>query len=190
MSTFRGIVTPIVVWSLVAAPLVLGAAAFFIRRAKLVFGLLCVVVAFVGLVSWIFTAGFGYRISENLSTSLSGSIYVYQEGAAVKKGDLAAFYWLGGAHYPKGTVFIKRVVGVPGDVVSRVGRDFWVNGVYVGRAKEVSRAGVPLEAADPGVIPPGRFFVATPNPDSLDSRYRLTGNIASGQLIGRAHELF
>ncbi len=61
---------------------------------------------------------------------------------------------------------------------------------YVGLAKTHAKNGEPLAAAEGGVIPPGEYFLATPNPDSLDSRYAEVGNVKELQIIGRAHELF
>ena len=82
------------------------------------------------------------------------------------------------------------MAGVAGDVVRRDGRAFWVNGQYIGIAKENTRNSSRLEAADDGVIGAGQYFVATPNPDSLDSRYALTGNIRQAAVLGRAYEIF
>ena len=39
-------------------------------------------------------------------------------------------------------------------------------------------------------LPEDRFFVWTPHPDSLDSRYEVTGWIARDQVLGRARVLF
>ena len=39
-------------------------------------------------------------------------------------------------------------------------------------------------------LPAGRYYVRAPHPDSLDSRYRLTGWISDAQIIGRAYALF
>lgn len=132
----------------------------------------------------------GFRLTENLTTSLPGYMYWYKLGEPFKKGDLVAFSWHGGATYPRGSVFIKRVVGVPGDEVIRRGREFWVGGSHVGVAKTHTKAGVPVEPSQPGVIPDGEYFVATPSHDSLDSRYSLTGNIREKAILGKAHELF
>lgn len=128
--------------------------------------------------------------SVNFTTSLPGTLYVIRKGEAVAKGDLIAYRWHGGASYPAGSVFIKKTVGVAGDRVRRDGRAFWVNDAYVGVAKTHSRAGLPLKPAAEGVIPAGEYFVATPNPDSLDSRYALTGNVRQSEVIGRAYEVF
>lgn len=132
----------------------------------------------------------GFRISENTTESLGGHLYVHREGEPFQRGDLVAFRWRGGATYPAGSVFIKRVMGVPGDEVRREGESFWVAGQYVGRAKPFASSGTPLTAAPAGVIGQGQFFVATPNPNSLDSRYAIVGNVGQAEIIGRAHELF
>lgn len=136
------------------------------------------------------TMAWGWSITENLTHSLNGSIYIHRAGEPFTKGDLVAYRWRGGATYPAGTTFIKRIVGVPGDTIRTEGRQVWVNDALIGTAKPFSRAGVPLEAVEPGVIPEGRYFVATPMVDSLDSRYKLTGTIANAEIIGRAHEVF
>lgn len=133
---------------------------------------------------------FGFEFTENLTSSLDGHIYAYRQGAPFRHGDTIAFYWHGGASYPQGVVFIKQVVGMPGDTVRVVGRQVWVNDRYIGEAKAYTRAGVPLTPAEGGVIAVGEYFVSTPNPNSLDSRYALTGNIKASRIIGRAYEFF
>ena len=77
-----------------------------------------------------------------------------------------------------------------GDSVTRADRKFFVNGTLVGQAKAVSRQGVPLDLGPTGVLPAGRYYVRAPHPDSLDSRYRLTGWVSAEQIIGRAYALF
>ncbi len=137
---------------------------------------------------WISTAYCYYMV--NLSHSLPGKLYVVRKGGQIKQGDLVAYRWHGGAHYPAGTTFIKQLVGMPGDAVKRRGMAVFVNDVYIGIAKQKSQAGVPLTPAAEGVIPKGEYFMATPSPDSLDSRYSLSGNIKQSEVIGRAYEIF
>src|SRR3546814_6721237 len=60
---------------------------------------------------------------------------------------------------------------VGGDVVTRTGRTFLVNGRPVVIAKERSRLGEPLALGPTGTIPPGCYFVGTPHKDGFDSRY-------------------
>lgn len=85
---------------------------------------------------------------------------------------------------PKPSMFGKIVHGGAGDVVTRRGRAFFVNGRQVAVAKPVSRLGEPLAPGPTGVIPRGCYFVATPSPDGFDSRYAAIGWICRPRLIG------
>jgi conjugal transfer pilin signal peptidase TrbI len=126
----------------------------------------------------------------NSSTSLPQRVFLIHKGEAPERGQYVAFRWQGGGLYPAGTTFVKILAGVPGDTVTRNERDFFVNGEFVGKAKTQGRSGTPLEPAAVGVIPPGRYFVRAPHPDSLDSRYEPPGLITKDQMIGRAYALF
>jgi conjugal transfer pilin signal peptidase TrbI len=182
----KGYIISIIVWSLVAVPLVFAAC----RVPRNVYLGIAGAVGVIGVTAWLAMAGYGYCITENMTTSLSGHVYLHKKGEPFQKGDLVAYRWHGGATYPAGTTFIKRVVGVPGEMVKRDGSEFWVGDRYIGRAKPRSRTGVPLTPASGGVIPEGEYFVATPSPDSLDSRYALTGNVRQIEIIGKAYEIF
>ena len=129
-------------------------------------------------------------VGLNVSSSLPHHVFLIHKGELPERGQYVAFRWHGGGPHRDGVTFVKLVAGVPGDHVTRVGREFFVNGSSVGSAKTVSRAGVPLEPGPTGVIPPRQFYVHAPHPDSLDSRYRLTGWISEAQIIGRAYALF
>lgn len=142
----------------------------------------------VAALTWISTVWLDFTV--NVTASLPGTLYVVHKGGQYRKGDLIAYRWHGGATYPTGVTFIKRLSGVPGDTVKRIGNEFWVNDQYIGLAKTVSKAGVPLVPSTAGRIPAGEFFVSTPSPDSLDSRYALSGNIKATAIIGRAYEIF
>ena len=104
----------------------------------------------------------------------------------IERDGYVSFTWAGGGPYPKGLGFVKIVKGIPGDVVTVQGRDFYVNGVKVATAKERSLKGQPLDLGPTGIIPPGHYFVWTPHKDSLDSRYQLTGWVKKEQITGRA----
>lgn len=157
-------------------------------QVKSCYWAVCISVFVVSVMAIVTSPWLSYTF--NLTHSLTGHFYIIYKGGKVTKGDLIAYRWQGGATYPPGTLFIKRVVGVAGDAVQRVGSTFWVNGQYIGDAKPFSKAGIPLHPAAPGVIPPHAYFVATMHPDSLDSRYALTGNVRQIDVIGRAYEIF
>jgi len=182
----RGYIFPFLIWSMVAAPLLLAICR--VRRSAFLG-----ITAFVGLAAvaaWIAFVGFGYRFSENLTSSLNGHVYVYKVGEPWQKGDLVAYRWKGGFGYPAGATFIKIVAGVPGDVVKREDRTFLVGNQYIGVAKVKAKNGKPMEAAAGGVIQPGEYFLSTPHPDSLDSRYAVSGNVKQMHIIGMAREIF
>jgi len=131
-----------------------------------------------------------YVLGLNASSSLPQHLFLIHKGGLPQRGDYVVFRWLGGAPYPAGVIFVKVLAGLPGDLISRTDRDFFVNGTPVGHAKSVSRAGLALEPGPTGTLPAGRYYVLAPHPDSLDSRYRLMGWISESQIIGRAYALF
>ena len=182
----RGLITPIVICSLAVAPLVFAVC----RAPRKVFMAATAAVGAAALAGYVAFAGYGYRFTENLTTSLDGHIYVYKPGEPFKKGDTVAYRWHGGFNYAPGSIFIKNVAGGPGDEIKRDGSAFFVGSQHIGVAKPKARTGEPLEAAAGGLIPEGEYFLATPSPDSLDSRYAVTGNVKQREIIGKAHELF
>lgn len=147
--------------------------------------LVCALVVLAGL-SLARCATLGLNVSE----SLPHTLYLIHRNAPLKSGDLVAFRWHGNGPYANGVTFVKIVAGVPGDRVTQKERRFFINGHAVGYAKPAGRNGMPLDIGPTGQIPPGQFYVMAPHPDSLDSRYRLTGWISQSQIIGRAHALF
>jgi conjugal transfer pilin signal peptidase TrbI len=138
-----------------------------------------------------FTLGF------NITHSLPGHVYLikkWERNDVINKGNIVAFRWHGGGKYdpyPAGFTFMKVVRGLPGDVVTVQGREFFVNGQSVGVAKQFTGFGHhPLAMGKTGVIPPGVFYAWAPNPDSLDSRYAITGWIPFSVIKGKAVCLF
>jgi len=81
--------------------------------------------------------------------------------------------------------FFKIVRGLPGDAVTVAGRDVFVAGEWVGRAKERAFDGRPLAPIAPVVVPPGFLFVQGLGADSFDSRYAASGLVRQDQLLGR-----
>ena len=131
-----------------------------------------------------------FAIGVNATESFPERLFLIHKGEQATRGQLVAFRWGGGGPYAAGVTFVKRIAGAAGDTVSRSERAFYVNGIPVGIAKRVSRLGLPLAPGPTGVLPPGRYYVQAPHPDSLDSRYALTGWVAEDQIIGRAYALF
>ena len=146
-----------------------------------------------GAVLTLTLSGIGTAISENYQFALNETeslpnwaFMIDKHKLDPKRGDYFAFVAPPNRYYPAGFRFTKQVVGVPGDVVTIAGRQFSINGKVVGMAKTADKEGRPVEMALPGVIPAGSYFVSTPSPDSLDSRYRIIGLIPKARLVGQA----
>lgn len=86
--------------------------------------------------------------------------------------------------------YLKTVRGLPGSwiAVDR-DRDVWVDDVNMGRAKPRALDGRVLSAADPGVIPPGHYYLHGNHVDSHDSRYAEIGLVPWERILGRAMAL-
>lgn len=146
-------------------------------------GILGLALLLLGIYPW-------FELSINLSNSLPGKLFLIHKNIPVKKGDTIAFYWRGGDNTTPNTIFVKRIAGVAGDIVTRNGAIFAINGQPIGIAKPKSRKGDPLTAAAGGIIEPNSYFVATPSPYSFDSRYTSVGNIRQRDIIGKVYVIF
>lgn len=149
---------------------------------------LWLLVAFIAL-------GRHFIVTLNVSASLPGSVFLIQKGVKPEKGNLAAFRYSGGGPYMPGVLFLKRLVGEAGSLVSAHAglggyREYFVDGHSVGYAKPFSRDGMPLPPGPVGVIAAGHYYMAAPHPDSLDSRYAWVGWVSDAQIVGRAWTVF
>lgn len=131
-----------------------------------------------------------FTIGINASPSLPYHLFLIHVGEMPARDDYVAFTWHGGGPYRAGITFVKILAGLPGDTVTTSGRTFFVNDRPVGVAKRTSRSGAPLDPGPVGRLPEGRYYVRAPHPDSLDSRYAITGWIARDRILGRAYALF
>lgn len=133
-----------------------------------------------------------WRIALNWTHSVPATLFVIVFGEQAEKGDYVALRWEGvsiAGHHP-GDIFVKRLVGLPGDVVTREDRDFRVSGAYVGRAKPFSGEGVALDLGPLGVLPAGHYYVAGAHADSFDSRYALFGWLEESRIVAKAYAIF
>ncbi len=131
----------------------------------------------------------------NWTPSLPYRIVVVDHGpSALLRGDLIVYAFDGEAaerDYPglKRQPFFKRIVGVAGDVVTVDGRDVFINGLHVGRAKTHTFDRRPLEPIAPTVIPSGHVYVQGSSADSFDSRYRSSGLVSTAKVVARVRPL-
>ncbi|HEY0844361.1 MAG TPA: conjugative transfer signal peptidase TraF [Noviherbaspirillum sp.] len=110
------------------------------------------------------------------------------------RGDFIVYRFDGEAQqrYPglKRQPFFKQIRGVPGDRVTVVGRQVFVNNVAVGFAKATTFDHHPLAPIGATVIPPDCYYVQGTHLDSFDSRYRESGLVRTDQVIGKVIPLF
>lgn len=155
-----------------------------IKRAALLLGLISAIAGFRTLAA----LHNRYILTINQTESLDHWAFIVDRKAPVARGDFVYFAPPANPYY-RDIGFVKIVAGVPGDVVRREGRVFFVNDRRIGAAKPRSRKGEPLEPGPTGVIPPDRYFVFTPHKDSYDSRYQDIGWIGRDRIVGVARPL-
>ncbi|MDR1424109.1 MAG: conjugative transfer signal peptidase TraF [Azoarcus sp.] len=117
-----------------------------------------------------------------------------KKARALQRGQFIVYAFAGEAQtfYPglKGQPFFKIVRGLPGDAVTVKERTVFVNGEAVGVARTHTFDRRPLTPIAPTTIPPGHYYVQGISPDSFDSRYRESGLVRTGQLIGVVAPIF
>lgn len=152
-----------------------------------------VLLAGLGAGTLILTALHGFAQTHALMINASPSLPHWaiwlEKDAAPTRGTIVLFApppsELLSAHFgEKPQPFGKRVLGMPGDLVTRQGRTFAVNGKVVAIAKPRSRKGEPLALGPTGTIPDGCYYVGTDHPDSFDSRYAAIGWICQDRILG------
>lgn len=155
------------------------------RRLVLIAGLGAGALALTALSAF----GRDHALMINVSRSLPYWALWTTRGTVPQRGDIILFVPppspLLQAHFGKEPrPFGKVVSGVPGDVVTRKDRAFFVNGHLVATAKPASRRGEPLALGPTGTVPMGCYFVTTPHKDSFDSRYAAIGWICTSRILG------
>ena len=132
----------------------------------------------------------------NWTASVPYKVALLQVGhrQALRAGDFVVYTFDGDAQrmYPglRAQPFFKQIRGVPGDRVTVVDRQLYVNGVPVGHAKAATFDRRPLHPLADTVIPPGYYYMQGTHPDSFDSRYRESGLVRADQVIGKVIPLF
>jgi conjugal transfer pilin signal peptidase TrbI len=125
----------------------------------------------------------------NASPSLPNWAFWLDKRAPIARGSLIFFdpppSALVERHFGPGPqMFGKRVLGLPGDVVSHDGMDVFINGEKVATRLAVTRLGVPLTRGPAGTIPANCYYTGTDHPRGLDSRYGAIGFVCGKQILG------
>lgn len=154
------------------------------HKAKNRFGVPALV-AFFFLCAWVATR---YEIKINVTKSLPGRVYWLDTQEEPTIGSIVDVALPQNIRY-QGKTLLKIVKGVPGDVITREGRCFYVNGEFVGLAKTHSLKGTPLTAGPSGMLGDGQYFLWTSHVDSYDSRYADIGWVAKELIHGVAHPI-
>ncbi len=147
-----------------------------------------------------------FKLAFNMTPSLKFKVAVIEKGLQpTNHNDLVAYRWHGGASIPAGLEMVKRVVGMKGEQIELVALAasedepaslrVYAHEVVLRRAtgqeyarfkaKQFAKNGKPLAPIDSQVIRRGEYFVTADHPDSLDSRYAVTGLIHADQVIGK-----
>lgn len=136
-----------------------------------------------------------YRFAINETPSLPYSLLLIHFNEPPERDGLVAFAWHGGEPYPDGYTFVKRLRAIPGDRITKRGRDFIIGndrivGLEVGQFTK--RALSPNQELKEGVnvVPDGKYFVTGDHESSLDSRYSLLGLVSEEDVIGSAYVIF
>jgi signal peptidase I len=120
-------------------------------------------------------------------TRISLPVFRLPALSAPRAGDVIVFHVPGSAPASSGTLYVKRIVGLPGELVEGKESRLYVNGAAVRRTPAgVNDAGA---AFGPVRVPAAAYFVLGDNlPDSEDSRR--WGCVPSENIVGKAFTVY
>ena len=134
------------------------------------------------------------KLIWNASASLPIGLYSIRPIGALHNAELVALtppepiasFLSHGGYLPRGVPLMKRVSGLPGQVVCRNGLSIAIDSIDVGKAQARDRRGRDLPAwTGCRTIATGEVFLMNPDvPDSLDGRY--FGPLPVTSIVGRA----
>lgn len=135
-----------------------------------------------------------HAILINTTDSLPNWAFFIDKGRLPARGDFVVFNpprtRLITAHFgAEPSPFAKRALGVPGDVVSRVGNEVRINGERIATLKAVTRRGERLHPGPTGTIPERCFYLGTAHPDGFDSRYAEISFVCADRIVGTGDAL-
>ena len=107
-------------------------------------------------------------------------ILVLLKTDTLEKGDLCGFYW-------QNKLLLKRIIGIPGDVISIDGNGLvTVNGEVLAEPYVDELALGECDLSFPYQVPENRFFVMGDHrAPSIDSRSTVVGCVEKSQIVGK-----
>lgn len=146
----------------------------------------------MGLAFFVIVFHYFFSIGINFSNSAPERFFIFEKYADTKtleRGDYIQFAYGNDKFFPRGATFVKKIGGMPGDRITYIGNDVYVNGQYMGMAKLFSgpeQDGAPLEMNTKTEIPEGYFYVYGSTTDSFDSRYSYVGLLHESLIKGKS----
>ncbi len=130
------------------------------------------------------------RFSVNVSPSVRPRLFFLAwHPSTIRKGDYVIFRPEHMDPYINGKMLVKKVTCDEGEALTEKGKDYFCDGVFLGRAKDKSLKGHPLRNfVYNGVVPKGFCFVSGSNVNSYDSRY--WGFLRKSDIEARAYPIF
>ncbi|WP_440617200.1 signal peptidase I [Cysteiniphilum sp. 6C5] len=134
---------------------------------------------------------------QQLTPSMPEGWYFTYPVADYHKGDNVVFipnqqtehYILTRKWLPRNIPLLKKIVGVPGDLLCIKGQNVYINEQWIGKIYQTDGKGNMLPVFQfCGKIPKGRYFMqGVANPHSFDSRYY--GLVDKSQIMSKAVKL-
>ncbi|RZQ33249.1 signal peptidase I [Vibrio vulnificus] len=131
-----------------------------------------------------------WKLDFNTTESLAYRAFITDKySKSLAKGDYVKFLLPPNRYFSQSN-WTKRIAGMPGDIITVDNRNVYINGQFVGHAKDHSASNTAYFPITPGVIPPGYYFMQADHEDSYDSRYKSFGLVHESAFIGRAYPLW
>lgn len=152
----------------------------FLLYVAVVVGITFLIIHYVGQRTYVSGSSMENTLSDGDNLIVDKITYRFSDP---KRYDIIVFPY----QYEDNTYFIKRIIGLPGEMVQIVDGTIYINGEVLDESygREVMKnSGM---AADPITLGDDEYFVLGDNRnDSTDSRDPSVGKIKRNQIIGRA----